>query len=101
MRHIHFNVSLRRLARGLAVAIASVLAVDVHGAVPGITGPGFNLQATPGYASQPDGTYVYTWGYGCVGVPAGFVPATLGGTSCGAMQLPGPTLIVTQGQVVT
>jgi len=100
MRDTHFNVSFRRLARGLAVAIVSGLAVDVHGAVPGITGPAFNLQAAPGYTSQPDGTYIYTWGYGCVGAPAGFRPEALGGT-CGATQLPGPTLIVTQGEQVT
>jgi FtsP/CotA-like multicopper oxidase with cupredoxin domain len=100
MRDIQFNGSLRRLAFGLAFAIASSLAVDVHGAVPGITGPTFNLQAAPGYTSQPDGTNVYTWGYGCAAAPTGFEPAALGGTSCGAMQLPGPTLIVTEGDVV-
>jgi FtsP/CotA-like multicopper oxidase with cupredoxin domain len=43
---------------------------------------------------------VYSWGYGCNGAPTGFAPAALAGT-CGTMQVPGPTLIVTEGQTVS
>ena len=84
MRDTNFSSTLRRLARALAAAVASGLALGAHAAVPGITGPAFSLQAAPGYASQPDGTTVYTWGYGCAGAPAGFKPAAIPGTSCPA-----------------
>ena len=67
-------------------------------AVPGITGPTFALVASADFTSQPDGASIYSWGYGCDGSPAGFAP--FNGT-CPAMQLPGPTLIVTEGQTVT
>jgi Multicopper oxidase len=76
-------------------------------AVPGITGPSFNLVASADYTSQPDGASIYTWGYGCDGAPAGFLPVRPSGASgptpaCSqTMQLPGPTLIVTEGQTVT
>jgi FtsP/CotA-like multicopper oxidase with cupredoxin domain len=70
-------------------------------AVPGITGPTFSLTAQPASLNQPDGQQVYSWGYGCNGAPTGFAPAALGQTSCPSMQVPGPTLIVTEGQTVT
>jgi FtsP/CotA-like multicopper oxidase with cupredoxin domain len=106
--------------------VAGVLATgSAQASVPGITGGAstattvsFNLSAYSGLTSQPDGTQIYTWGYGCgVGSsstaatpgiapvtsgPAGFLPANFSVTqTCGLMQLPGPTLIVTEGQVVT
>ena len=94
-----------RFLRGAAVALASTLALSAQAAAPGITGPSFDLTAAPGYITQPDGSSVYTWGYGCFTAPAAgrFVPATVAGGTCpaGAMQLPGPTLIVTQNQTVT
>ena len=64
--------------------------------------PIFNLVAAPGYISQPDGASIYSWGYGCNAAPASLAPATIAG-ACpnGQMQLPGPTLIVTEGQTVT
>ena len=97
MRGTQFTSRSRRLA---AFAIASSLAVDAHGAVPGITGPAFNLQAAPGYTAQPDGTNVYTWGYGCDGARRASRP-TGSPAACRPMQLPGPTLIVTAGQSVS
>jgi len=69
-------------------------------AVPGITGPTFNLSARAEYISQPDGSSVYSWGYGCSTDPSGFAPSAITGTFCSNMQVPGPTLIVTQGQTV-
>lgn len=85
---------------GLLSLLAGLLLAPLaaRAAVPGITGPTFNLVAGDGYTSQPDGASIYTWGYGCNGAPAGFAPFA---GSCPAMQLPGPTLIVTQGQTVT
>lgn len=89
----------------------------VQGSVPGITGgaakPVFNLVASVGSTSQPDGAAIYTWGYGCgkvgtvagtptASAPAGFVPTALVSVStCPIMQIPAPTLVVTEGDVVT
>jgi FtsP/CotA-like multicopper oxidase with cupredoxin domain len=85
----------------LALMAAMVsLTPTAHAAAPGITGPTFNLTAQPAYLTQPDGQMIYSWGYGCNGAPTGFAPAMTGAT-CGTMQVPGPTLIVTQGQTVT
>ena len=90
----------RLLPLGLA-ALGMLLALPAQAAAPGITGPTFNLQAKDSYVTQPDGQSVYTWGYGCNGAPSGYMPAAITGTFCNAMQLPGPTLIVTEGQSVT
>jgi Multicopper oxidase len=85
----------------LAPVLILFLAVAAHAAVPGITGPTFNLTAQTAFLNQPDGSMVYSWGYGCNGAPAGFAPAAIGGATCPTMQVPGPTLIVTEGQTVT
>jgi FtsP/CotA-like multicopper oxidase with cupredoxin domain len=87
--------------RTLALAGLILFAATAGAAAPGITGPTFNLTAQPEYLSQPDGQAVYSWGYGCNGAPSGFAPAPVTGATCPAMQVPGPTLIVTQGQTVT
>jgi FtsP/CotA-like multicopper oxidase with cupredoxin domain len=84
----------------LTVLVLSLMAT-AHAAVPGITGPTFNLTAQPGYLNQPDGEAVYSWGYGCNGAPVGFLPAALSGANCQTMQVPGPTLIVHEGDTVT
>jgi FtsP/CotA-like multicopper oxidase with cupredoxin domain len=88
----------------VAVAAAALLfAASAHAAAPGITAAAggtstFNLNAGPGYSSQPDGMQIYSWGYGCSGAatysPAAFAPPV---GFCPTMQLPGPTLIVTEG----
>src|SRR5207249_8890842 len=93
-----------------------LLTAAAHAAAPGITGTGaagtFNLTAQPAYLSQPDGQAVYSWGYGCRTAPttSNFVPASLSTTVpgnlpvapvCSTMQVPGPTLVVTEGQSVT
>ena len=79
-----------------------------HAAVPGIKGaagsitPAFALTAAPGYNSQPDGAQIYVWGYGCTSAP---VMQTFTGAGpapkCPAMQMPGPTLIVNEGDTVS
>ncbi len=86
----------------LLVGVGSVLlATEARAAAPGITGPTFNLTAQPASLNQPDGRQVYSWGYGCNGPPAGFAPAAITSATCSTMQVPGPTLIVTEGQTVT
>ena len=85
----------------LAPTLALFLADAAHAAVPGITGPTFNLTAQPAYLNQPDGNQIYSWGYGCNGAPAGFAPSAMTGNTCPTMQVPGPTLIVTEGQTVS
>jgi FtsP/CotA-like multicopper oxidase with cupredoxin domain len=94
---------LVNLAFLLAAVVASQFVSTAHAAAPGITGPNFDLTAAPGYITQPDGSSIYTWGYGCNTAPSGFAPATITNASCpdGVMQLPGPTLIVNQGDTVT
>jgi FtsP/CotA-like multicopper oxidase with cupredoxin domain len=91
---------LQLLAFG-AFICAAVLATSSHAAAPGITGTTFDLNAAPGYISQPDGNSIYSWGYGCNSQPAGFAPGTITHTPCPDMQLPGPTMIVHEGDVVT
>jgi len=85
----------------VVVAMALLFTATAHAAVPGITGPGFNLIAQAAFITQPDGAMVYSWGYGCDGAPAGFAPGAISGAICSTMQIPGPTLIVTAGQSVT
>jgi FtsP/CotA-like multicopper oxidase with cupredoxin domain len=80
-------------------AVAS-LGMTAYAAAPGITGPTFNMTAQPAYLTQPDGQAIYSWGYGCTSAPTGFAPS-MTGQNCPTMQVPGPTLIVTQGQTVT
>jgi len=84
----------------LALMAAMVsLAPTAPAAAPGITGPTFNLTAQPAFLTQPDGQSIYSWGYGCSSAPIGFAP-TMPGQTCPTMQVPGPTLIVTEGQTV-
>jgi FtsP/CotA-like multicopper oxidase with cupredoxin domain len=86
------------------VAVALLLmATTAYAAAPGITGPTFNLTAQAAFISQPDGQAVYSWGYGCNGEPNGYAPAAITSPApfCNTMQVPGPTLIVNQGETVT
>ena len=93
--------AMNRLLSVMTAALALLLTAAAQAAAPGITGPAFNLTAQPAYLSQPDGQSIYSWGYGCNGAPSGYAPAAISGASCGSMQVPGPTLIVTEGQTVT
>ncbi len=97
-----FNRTLiANLALLTVTAVVSLHVAPVQAAAPGITGPSFDLTATPGHIMQPDGTSIYSWGYGCNSAPSGYAPATITGANCPTMQLPGPTLIVHQGDTVT
>src|SRR5437762_4463286 len=108
--------TMNRMLPLLAAAAGSLLAAAAQAAAPGITGTGtagtFNLTAQPAYISQPDGQAVYSWGYGCRTAPStsNFVPGSLSATVpgnlpvtpfCSTMQVPGPTLVVTEGTAVT
>ena len=95
------GISMNRLLFLAMVAGTAVLSATARAAAPGITGPTFNLTAQPAYINQPDGNQVYSWGYGCSSAPSGFAPAAIAGAKCSTMQVPGPTLIVTEGQAVT
>ena len=94
-------ISKTQVLLALMVALTLFLAPTAFAAAPGITGPTFNLTAQTAFLNQPDGETVYSWGYGCNGTPAGFAPATVAGATCPSMQVPGPTLVVTEGQTVT
>jgi FtsP/CotA-like multicopper oxidase with cupredoxin domain len=88
------------LAPVAAAAFALFSMATAQAAAPGITGPTFNLSAADGYINQPDGNQIYSWGYGCSVAPTGFAP-TMPNQHCETMQIPAPTLIVTEGQTVT
>jgi FtsP/CotA-like multicopper oxidase with cupredoxin domain len=83
----------------VVVAALLLLAASALAAVPGIQGPSFSLTASGNYMTLPDGMIIYSWGYGC----ASSTPVIPGvfAASCLGMQVPGPTLIVTEGQTVT
>ncbi len=90
-----------QLILALTMAVALLVTPSANAAAPGITGPSFNLIAQSAYISQSDGQAVYAWGYGCSSAPTGWAPATMAHpTTCPTMQIPGPTLIVTENQTV-
>jgi Multicopper oxidase len=95
-----------QLFLALVVAVTLSLARPAFAAVPGITSTAgtagtFRLTAQDAYLNQPDGSAVYSWGYGCVAGSATFVPAAIIGAYCNTMQVPGPTMVVTEGATVT
>jgi FtsP/CotA-like multicopper oxidase with cupredoxin domain len=94
-------ISMKRLLPLGLAALGALFTASTQAAAPGITGPTFNLQAKDAYITQPDGQSVYSWGYGCNGTPSGFAPAAITGTFCNVMQIPAPTLIVTEGVQVS
>src|SRR3984893_4413711 len=101
----HMNENTKSVPAGLGwapmvAALGLVFTGTAQAAVPGITGTGtagtFNLVATQGHITQPDGASIYSWGYGCAaGSSPSFVPYSTG-AFCPAMQVPAPTLVVTE-----
>jgi FtsP/CotA-like multicopper oxidase with cupredoxin domain len=80
-------------------ALAVLLMNVAHAAAPGIksSGNSFQLRAEESFITQPDGTSVYSWGFGCASTSGiTFAPA-MPNSNCPSMQIPGPTLIVTEG----
>jgi FtsP/CotA-like multicopper oxidase with cupredoxin domain len=94
------KISMKQLLLAM-IAATPLITPAAFAASPGITGPNFKLVASPAHISQPDGTFVYSWGYGCDGDTAGHAPAAISGYFCNEMQVPAPTLILTQGQTIT
>ncbi|PWB78570.1 MAG: hypothetical protein C3F15_01300 [Holophagae bacterium] len=87
MTRIESTTRSAGVARLFSVAAAAALLLVPAAASAGIigeTGPTFYLTAREGNISVADGGSIYSWGY----------------TSGPVMQLPGPTLIVTQGDTV-
>ena len=109
------TISKTPVLLALATVVTLFAAQAAFAAVPGIIGgqagaaATFNLTAQPAYLNQPDGAAVYSWGYGCNGAPAGFLPdpkvtpapGIKANRFCPTMQVPGPTLIAYEGQSVT
>jgi FtsP/CotA-like multicopper oxidase with cupredoxin domain len=114
MQGLKMKKLLAQIVQGTGSAVlGSALCLSAHAAAPGITGstttgtPGaaattdtFNLSAGDTNITQPDGTVIYSWGFGCSAAPVAFLPAAIAGAHCPAAQLPGPTLIVTEGDTV-
>ncbi len=74
--------------KSIVIAIGFMLfAIDSHAAIEGITGPVFYLSARADNLSTPDGGSILFWSYAETDKSIG--------------QYPGPTLIVTEGDVVT
>ncbi len=97
----------KSLLLSLAMTAGALLsAAPARAAAPGITSTtgtagAFTLTAQDAFLNQPDGNQVYAWGYGCAtGSTPSFKP-TMPNQACGTMQVPGPTMIVTEGQPVT
>src|SRR6202035_4037701 len=95
--------AMNRLLPFITAAATLLLSAAGHAAAPGITGTvsvaTFNLTAQPSYLTQPDGQMVYAWGYGCVAGQSStttFLPTAITTGVCNTMQVPGPTLIVTE-----
>jgi FtsP/CotA-like multicopper oxidase with cupredoxin domain len=100
--------SMNRLQTLVMTAAMLLLTAVAHAAAPGIlsapaTGSAstFNLIAQPAFINQPDGNQVYTWGYGCVSGATFAGTTAMANQNCPTMQIPGPTLVVTEGQSVT
>ena len=107
MREMNMKTAISETARiHVLILLWLLLTSATFAAVPGITGGAgttatFSLTAQDAYLNQPDGAAVYSWGYGCSSAPASFLPSGIPNATCNTMQVPGPTLIVTQGQTVT
>src|SRR5437763_8460900 len=81
-------------------AVILVLAGAAQAAVPGVTGTGaagtFNLVASQGYITHPDGAAIYSWGYGrAAGSRPSFAPCSTGALGP-HMQPPGRTRVATK-----
>ncbi len=76
-------------AAGLMTVVWLLCATAVHAAIDGISGTTFDLTATTGTVVTSDGDSFQFWGY------------STPDSNNGAMQYPGPTLIVNEGDTIT
>jgi hypothetical protein len=74
-----------RFSAGILLVLFLLGAVPARATIQGLSGTVFNFTAREGTISTTDGNNIYMWGYGATD----------------RMQMPGPTLILTQGQSVT
>jgi FtsP/CotA-like multicopper oxidase with cupredoxin domain len=96
------KISMTRLLPLAMAAVALLLTASAYAAAPGIQGAAFNLTAKAAFLTQPDGQAIYSWGYGCTNTSGvSFMPAKITTGFCNDMQVPGPTLIVTEGAPFT
>jgi manganese oxidase len=72
-------------AIGTVLALLLIGTVPAHATIQGLTGTTFYLTAKAGTISTTDGNSIFMWGYGING----------------KMQIPGPTLILNEGDAVT
>ena len=106
MRAMNMKRAILNTRLPLALLAALLLTAAAYAAAPGLNGTGtsasFSLTTGQGFLNQPDGGSVYSWGYGCASTFAPtFLPAGMVNANCPTMQVPGPTLIVTEGATVT
>lgn len=83
------GAGIARLFSQAALVAVTMFAASAHAGIDGVSvasGDTVNLTASEGYISIADGGSVYSWGYSAAGA---------------AMQLPGPTLIATEGDTIT
>jgi FtsP/CotA-like multicopper oxidase with cupredoxin domain len=97
---------LGRALQGATFSLGTLLALSATAATPGIGGasgaPTFNLSAAAMRSVQPNGKSVYAWGYGCSSTTGiNYLPSAVTGANCPTAQMPGPTLIVKEGDLVT
>jgi FtsP/CotA-like multicopper oxidase with cupredoxin domain len=83
--HNKLRAGLTRIAACSAL-LATVFSGTAAAGIDGISGTSFALAAREGYIQVADGGSIYMWGYA---------------DGNGLMQLPGPTLIVNEGEEVT
>jgi FtsP/CotA-like multicopper oxidase with cupredoxin domain len=89
MRALAFNKTARALTV-LAVAAAGLVLTGSGASAAAVS---INLCAVPGTTTMPGGASVPIWGFG--------VPATPGDCTTATASLPGPQLVVNEGDVVT
>ena len=85
------NRKISKVRLLLAPVVVFLLATSAYATAPGITGPSFDLTAQAAYITQPEGSMVYSWGYGCNNnTAAGFLPQPggqdLSNANCPLMQ---------------
>jgi hypothetical protein len=79
------NAGMARLFSLAAALVLLMVPEAARAGIDGVPGTTFSLTASAGYISIADGGSIYSWGY----------------STDGQMQLPGPTLIVTEGVEMT
>ena len=95
------HISISKLLPALVTAVILLLATTAFAAAPGIASTAFNITASPDYISQPDGAMIYSWGYGCTNTTGITMNPAMPNANCPLMQVPGPTMVVTENTPFT